>query len=81
MPTIFRYKGYRFFFFSNEGDSKEPLHIHVRKNEKVAKFWLEPAVILADAYQMRPHELSEIQKVVEKNVKLIKRAWYEYFGD
>ena len=38
MPIVFRYKGYRFFFFSNEGDPREPMHIHVRKGEASAKF-------------------------------------------
>jgi len=28
MPVVFRYRGYRFFFYSNEGDPREPLHIH-----------------------------------------------------
>ena len=37
MPVVFRYKGYRFFFYSNEGNPREPLHIHVRKGEAVAK--------------------------------------------
>lgn len=80
MPVILRYRGYRFFFYSNEGDPTEPLHVHVRKGERAAKFWLEPAVRLAESYRMEPHELNELQKVVEKNVKIIKRAWYEYFG-
>ena len=30
-------RGYRFFFFSNEGDPLEPLHIHVQNGEKQAK--------------------------------------------
>ena len=38
MPVVFRYKGYRFFFFSNEGDPLEPMHIHVRRGEATAKF-------------------------------------------
>jgi len=29
MPLVFRWKGYRFHFFSNEGDPREPVHIHV----------------------------------------------------
>jgi hypothetical protein len=29
MPTILRIKGYRFFFFSNEGN--EPCHIILKK--------------------------------------------------
>jgi hypothetical protein len=48
--------------------------------DRVAKFWVEPAVSLAESYKMKPHELSELQKVVEKNKTKIKRAWYEYFG-
>jgi hypothetical protein len=81
MPTVLRWKGYRFFFFSNEGDSIEPVHVHVRKDRNVAKFWLEPVVGLADSYGMKPQELNKLQKVVENNTKLIKRAWYEYFGE
>ena len=81
MPTIFRWKGYRFFFYSNEGDPSEPVHIHVIKDTNVAKFWLEPAVALAESYGMSSQELNKLQKVVENNAKIIKRAWYEYFGD
>lgn len=81
MPTVFRWKGYRFFFYSNEGDPAEPLHIHVRKGRNVTKFWLQPVVALAESYGMSPQELNKLQKVVENNAKLIKRAWYEYFGE
>jgi len=47
MPVLFRYKGYRFFFYSNEGEPLEPLHIHVRKGELVAKFWIKPRISVA----------------------------------
>jgi hypothetical protein len=42
MPVILRYKGYTFFFFSNEGNPREPLHVHVRRAGVAAKFWVEP---------------------------------------
>lgn len=42
MPTIFLFEGYRFFFFSNEGNPREPIHVHVRKDGSRAKFWLSP---------------------------------------
>lgn len=45
MPVVFRYKGYRFFFFSNEGDPLEPMHIHVRRGEATAKLWMLPQVL------------------------------------
>ena len=79
MPTIFRYKGYRFFFYSNEGDPSEPLHIHVIKAECVAKFWLEPDVSVAESYGMKSPELTKLSKVVKEKSDLIRKAWNEYF--
>jgi hypothetical protein len=79
MPTILRYKGYRLFFYSNEGDPREPLHVHVRKGKNVAKFWLEPTVGVAESYGMTPSELRKLTKVVKDNAESIKRAWDEYF--
>lgn len=80
MPVILRYKGYTFFFFSNEGDPREPLHVHVRKGGATAKFWLEPQVALAESYGLSGQELNELAKVVGNNRQLIERAWYEFFG-
>lgn len=48
MPTLFEHEGYRFFFFSNEGDPREPCHIHIRKGESPAKFWIKPEISLAE---------------------------------
>ncbi len=47
MPVVFESNGFKFFFFSNEGDPREPIHIHVRKERNLAKYWLEPEVHLA----------------------------------
>jgi len=40
MPTVLREGPYRFFFYSSDGD--EPLHIHVQRDEAIARFWLDP---------------------------------------
>ena len=40
MPVVFRYKGFRFFFYSNQGQPREPAHVHVRGDGGEAKFWL-----------------------------------------
>ena len=47
MPSIFRHDGFRFFFYSNEGDPREPVHVHVMKDGGEAKFWLSPDVTVA----------------------------------
>jgi hypothetical protein len=72
MPVIFRHKGYRFFFFSNEGIPLEPCHIHVRKGSAVAKFWIVPEVRLAEAYGMSSVESRGLLHVVKQNQELIK---------
>jgi len=40
MPTVLRVGAYRFFFYA--GDRDEPVHIHVERDDKIAKFWLDP---------------------------------------
>lgn len=80
MPVVFKYKGFRFFFYSNEGDPREPLHIHVRKGEAVAKFWLEPESSVAESYALSPAELKELLNVGQKNMEQIRRFWDEHFS-
>ena len=80
MPVVFRYKGYRFFFYSNEGEPQEPLHIHARKGESLAKFWLEPFPVIAESYGLSSHELHELLGVAIQHKDVIGRYWNDYFG-
>ena len=80
MPVVFRHKGYRFFFYSNEGDPREPLHIHVRRGSAVAKLWLAPMPQVAESYGMAAHELRELLDVAVDHAKEIERYWHEHFG-
>ncbi len=50
MRVVFRYKGFRFFFYSNEGSPREPVHVHVRAASSEAKLWLEPEIRVATSY-------------------------------
>jgi hypothetical protein len=81
MPVVLRYKGYAFFFFSNEGIPREPLHIHVRHGAATAKFWLEPEVMLADSVGMSAKELRELTRVARNNKEAFAKAWKEYFHE
>ncbi len=77
MPVALRVKGYRFFFFSLEGN--EPPHIHVEQAERYAKFWLNP-VSLVRSRGFRSGELSEVQKIVEVNRDTLLEKWNEHFS-
>ena len=75
-PTIFRYKNYRFFFFSREETRK---HVHVTSPDGEAKFWLEPVVALAYHYSLSPKQIQELQKKVEEYKNEILKAWQKHF--
>jgi hypothetical protein len=79
MPEVFRYRGFKFFFYSNEGTPREPAHIHVEKDGIEAKFWLYPDVRVAynDGYDSRT--LRELTEIVESNRDRIVRVWDGYF--
>ena len=75
-PSIFRERGYRFYFLSNE---EERVHIHVTSEDGEAKFWLEPVVSLAVAHGLNPRKLAEIQRIVEAHRHEIAKAWQSHF--
>ncbi|MBP7148090.1 MAG: DUF4160 domain-containing protein [Acidobacteria bacterium] len=78
MPTILRWKGYRFFFFSQEGH--EPPRVHVERAECVAKVWLQP-VAIARAQLFSQHELSRILRIVQNKRYYLLERWYGHFPD
>ena len=77
MPRVLRIGPYRFFFYS--GDCEEPPHIHVERDEAVAKFWLGP-VRFAKSEGFSSPEVNRIQRLVEKHVTELRRSWDEYFA-
>ena len=79
MPVVFRYIGFRFFFYSNEGNPREPVHVHVIGLGGEAKFWVTPAVSLASSDGLSARTLRELEQVVVENATAIQEKWNEYF--
>lgn len=78
MPTVLRWNGYRFYFFSNEGF--EPPHIHVDKSGNTVKFWLEN-IVLARNVGFSAKELRTIEDKVREEREHFLEAWNEYFDN
>lgn len=78
MPTVLKEGPYRFFFFSDEGDPREPPHVHVTSNEKIAKFWLQP-VALDSSKRLRAREIKQIAQLVELHQAQFLEAWHAHF--
>ena len=76
MPTVLRKRGWRFFFYPNEG--KEPPHIHVQKAGMEGKFWLNPHtqdIQAAYAYNLGPAELREVRAIIKEHFDELISAW------
>ena len=69
---------YRIFFYSF--DCGEPKHVHVKRERRVCKFWLDP-VALAGNDGFAERELNRIQAVVVEHLQRISEAWDEHCGE
>ncbi|MBN2018639.1 MAG: DUF4160 domain-containing protein [Sedimentisphaerales bacterium] len=77
-PTVFRYKNYRFLFFSRE--ELKP-HIHVASPDGEAKFWLTPKVELVKSVGFSEKQITELKKVIKAHKNEIEIAWKKHFSD
>lgn len=75
-PTVFRYKRYRFFFFSREEKRK---HVHVYCADGEVKFWLEPKISIANNYGLSKAQIVELTQVIEERKNEIADAWDKHF--
>ncbi len=78
MPTILRDGPYRYFFYS--GDRDEPAHIHIEREDKIAKVWLEPVRLQSSGGFSRA-EISRVLKNIEEKKQMMMEAWNDFFGD
>lgn len=75
MPVVIRLRGFRFFFYANEGNPREPVHIHVERDDLEAKFWLRPEVGVAYNDGFNARTLRELTDLVEAHREQLERAW------
>lgn len=79
MPAIPKIPGpYRFFFYSF--DCAEPMHVHVRREKMICKFWLDP-LSLSQNDGFSAHELNRILRMIQSHREKIVEAWYEHCGE
>lgn len=78
MPTALRVGPYRFYFYSH--DCAEPRHIHADRENRSAKFWLDPEVILAENYGYSRHELREVERLIKQHVGQLRDEWDAFCG-
>ncbi len=78
MPTILRHGPYRFSFYASDGP--EPPHVHITRDQAVAKVWLISGSVQSSK-GFTKSELNEVLKLVEQFNDLLLENWYGYFND
>jgi len=79
MPTVLMLLGWRFFFYSNEGN--EPIHIHCQKGDAEAKYWLDAQAFEISetyAYGMSPGDRRTVRSIIFQHFDYIVSEWVRF---
>ena len=77
MPKIFEKDGFFFFFYMNE---HEPVHVHVRKQGKIAKLEIVNGCAEPVFGKLSNADMAKAKELATENSELIVRKWFETFG-
>ena len=61
-------------------DRGEAPHVHVEREGKRAKLWLDP-VRLQNTGRFHRTEIKRVHSLVERYEQHLLKAWHEFFGD
>ncbi len=87
MPQIFRIGSYIIYFWSNENDPLEPVHVHIAEGKASAnatKIWITSSgkALLCNNNSRIPKKiLNNMIRYIEANSGIIINKWYEQFGE
>lgn len=57
------------------------MHVHVQGQSGEAKFWLEPAIELAQHIGLSQHQINETLRLVQEHEHDIRNAWRKHFSN
>ena len=80
MPQLFKMDGYRIYFWSNEGQPLEPIHVHVSKNQ--TKIWITEngkCVVENNNSKISDTTLKNITEMIELHADEIIEEWKNRF--
>ena len=87
MPRIFKIGPYLVYFWSNETEPLEPIHVHVSEgfpSENSTKIWItqKGKCLLCNNNSHIPlRKLNQIIEIIEARSNEIIQKWYSYFKE
>lgn len=87
MPQIFRIGPYVVYFWSNENEPLEPVHVHIAEGRAIAggtKVWISSsgkALLCNNSSNIPDSKLRNLMRIIESNSSAIIDKWYSHFGE
>ncbi len=87
MPQVFKVGAYWIYFWSNENDPLEPVHVHIAEGKPKAngtKVWITSAgkcLIANNASKIPDTVLKNIVRIIEARSDEIIEKWTGFFGE
>ena len=87
MPQIFRIGSYIIYFWSNENNPLEPIHVHIAEGKATAnatKIWVTSsgkALLCNNNSHIPKKTLNNMIRYIEANSNIIINKWYAQFGE
>lgn len=86
MPQVFKIGSYWVYFWSNENDPLEPVHVHVaegKPTQNATKIWITKAgkcYLCNNNSEIPDRTLRNIMKIIEARSAEVLTLWQEFFG-
>lgn len=87
MPNFITIFGYHVYFWSDEQQPLEPVHVHIQKGKPAAnatKYWINEDGSIEQVHnhsQIPKSDLRKLEKTIEMYTDDIILQWEEYFGE
>ena len=87
MPQLFKIGSYTIYFWSNENDPPEPIHVHIAEGRATAnatKIWITStgkALLCNNKSRIPQRILKRMMRFIEANSSMIIEKWIEQFEE
>lgn len=87
MPQVFKIGSYWVYFWANEGEPIEPIHVHVSQGDPTAnatKIWITSAgkcYFCNNNSNIPSVALRNIMRIIEARNAEVTEKWIAYFGE
>ena len=87
MPQVFKIGAYWVYFWANESEPLEPVHVHVSlqvPTENATKIWIKQTgrcLLCHNKSQIREHVLRNIMRIIEARSEDVISKWYSFFHE